>query len=170
MRFDDRGREGDGIDASRERWTDQVLKAGLFYVTSRFQAVEGEPDPPEWLEVFETDEPDLLNAYERAIEMVGPAAGGWGSSEVRWLLQVLFGHHARFMSGAPAHLAMRDIASAIEEIQVVGHVFHHEPLTPYAGSDRLSSQIQHRRPAGPGDYGGDDFGAGGLKVEDASAP
>src|SRR5712672_171443 len=57
----------DGADeASRERWEAAVLETGLFYAASRFRIIEGSPEPPDWLEVFETDQQDPLTAYARS--------------------------------------------------------------------------------------------------------
>src|SRR6266446_2756695 len=63
----------DGADeASRERWAAAVLETGLFYAASRFRIIEGSPDPPDWLEVFETDQQDPLTAYARSLEALAP--------------------------------------------------------------------------------------------------
>jgi len=59
-------------DTSRQRWTSQVLSTGLFYAASRFRLIEGYPDPPEWLEILETDRQDPSKAYGQALEAVAP--------------------------------------------------------------------------------------------------
>jgi hypothetical protein len=46
----------------------------LFYSTARFRIIEGSPKPAEWLEVFETDDPDPLHAYPRATSDTLPAS------------------------------------------------------------------------------------------------
>jgi hypothetical protein len=55
-----------GIDAARERRAAEVLDTGFFHAASRFQIIEGSPEPPVWLEVFETGLRDPLSAYARA--------------------------------------------------------------------------------------------------------
>lgn len=63
----------DGADeSSRQRWAAQVLEAGLFYAASRFRIIEGYPEPPDCLEVFETDQDDPLTAYARSLEALAP--------------------------------------------------------------------------------------------------
>ena len=63
----------DGADeASRERWEAAVLETGLFYAASRFRIIEGSPEPPDWLEVFETDQQDPLTAYARSLAARAP--------------------------------------------------------------------------------------------------
>src|SRR5260370_744555 len=65
----------DGADEeSREGWEAAVLETGLFYAASRFRIIEGSPEPPEWLEVFETDQQDQLTAYARSLAPRLPAA------------------------------------------------------------------------------------------------
>jgi hypothetical protein len=49
-----------------------VLGTGRFYAASRFRLIEGFPDPTEWLEIWETDQPDPRAAYARALEAMGP--------------------------------------------------------------------------------------------------
>jgi hypothetical protein len=41
---------------------------------SRFRIIEGSPEPAEWLEVFETDNPDPLHAYPRVTSHTLPAS------------------------------------------------------------------------------------------------
>ena len=53
-------------DTERQHWEAQILQTGLFYSAARFRIIEGSPEPAEWLEVFETDDPDPLHAYPRA--------------------------------------------------------------------------------------------------------
>jgi hypothetical protein len=48
-----------GADTERQHREAQILQTGLFYSAARFE-------PAEWLEVFETDDPDPLHAYPRA--------------------------------------------------------------------------------------------------------
>jgi hypothetical protein len=55
-----------GTDAVREQRAAALLETGLFYAASRFQIIEGNPDPPVWLEIFETDLSDPQTAYPRA--------------------------------------------------------------------------------------------------------
>jgi len=63
----------DGADeASRERWAAAVLETGFFYAASRFRIIEGSPEPPDWLEVFETDQQDPLTAYARSLVALAP--------------------------------------------------------------------------------------------------
>jgi hypothetical protein len=61
-------------DTSRQKWSSQVLGTGFFYAASRFRLIEGNPEPPEWLEVFETDQQDPLAAYAQALEVLTPNA------------------------------------------------------------------------------------------------
>jgi hypothetical protein len=63
----------DGVgEASCERWAAEVLDTGLFYAASRFRIIEGDPAPPDWLEIFETDQQDPLTAYARSLEALAP--------------------------------------------------------------------------------------------------
>ena len=55
-----------GTDSVREQRAAALLKTGFFYSTSRFRIIEGSPEPPEWLEVFETDLQNPSTAYARA--------------------------------------------------------------------------------------------------------
>ena len=55
-----------GTDTVRARRAAALLKTGLFYGASRFRIIEGSPEPPAYLEVFETDLQDPLTAYTRA--------------------------------------------------------------------------------------------------------
>jgi hypothetical protein len=57
----------DGVtDTVREQRAAALLKTGFFYGASRFRIIEGSPEPPAWLEIFETDLQDPLTAYARA--------------------------------------------------------------------------------------------------------
>jgi hypothetical protein len=60
-----------GDDTERQREA-QILQTGLFYSAARFRIIEGSPDPAEWLEVFETDDPGPLHAYPRATRHTPP--------------------------------------------------------------------------------------------------
>ncbi|HEX3514088.1 MAG TPA: hypothetical protein VHT26_08825, partial [Trebonia sp.] len=51
----------------------KILQTGLFCSAARFRIIEGSPEPAEWLEVFETDDPDPLHAYPRAAGDTPPA-------------------------------------------------------------------------------------------------
>jgi hypothetical protein len=62
-----------GGDTERQHREAQILQTGLFYSAARFRLIEGSPDPAEWLEVFETDDPDPLHAYPRAASHTLPA-------------------------------------------------------------------------------------------------
>jgi hypothetical protein len=67
-----------GTDTTREQRAAALLKTGFFYGASRYRIIEGSPEPPEWLEVFETDLQDPLTAYARAcgaLESQPPADG-----------------------------------------------------------------------------------------------
>ncbi len=65
-------------DTVREQRAAALLKTGFFYATSRFRIIDGSPEPPAWLEVFETDLQDSLTAYARACEALNsqPPADG----------------------------------------------------------------------------------------------
>jgi predicted dinucleotide-binding enzyme len=63
-----------GDDTERQRREEQVLQTGLFYSAARFRIIEGSPAPAEWLEVFETDDPDPLHAYPRSTSHAPPAS------------------------------------------------------------------------------------------------
>jgi predicted dinucleotide-binding enzyme len=62
-----------GDDTERQHREAQILQTGLFYSAARFRIIEGSPEPAEWLEVFETDDPDPLHAYPRATRHTPPA-------------------------------------------------------------------------------------------------
>jgi hypothetical protein len=65
-------------DTPREQRAAALVKTGFFYGASRFRVIEGSPEPPAWLEVFETDLQDPLTAYARALDALGsqPQADG----------------------------------------------------------------------------------------------
>jgi hypothetical protein len=55
-----------GSDTVRAHRAAALLETGFFYAASRFRVIEGSPEPPTWLEIFETDVQDPLTAYARA--------------------------------------------------------------------------------------------------------
>jgi hypothetical protein len=55
-----------------------LLETGVFYAASRFRVIEGSPEPPAWLEIFETDVHDPLTAYARAFADRGPRPSAHG--------------------------------------------------------------------------------------------
>jgi hypothetical protein len=61
-----------GTDAVREQRAAALLKTGIFHGASRSRIIEGSPEPPAWLEVFETDLQDPLTAYARACDALAP--------------------------------------------------------------------------------------------------
>jgi hypothetical protein len=61
-----------GTDAVRARRAAALLETGFFYGASRFRIIEGSPEPPACLEVFETDLQDPLTAYARASDALAP--------------------------------------------------------------------------------------------------
>jgi hypothetical protein len=63
-----------GGDTERQHRETQILQTGLFYSAARFRIIEGSPEPAEWLEVFETDDPDPLHTYPRATSHTLPAS------------------------------------------------------------------------------------------------
>src|SRR6185369_10537649 len=60
-------------DTERQHREAQILQTGLFYSAARFRLIEGSPNPAEWLEVFETGDPDPLHAYPQAAGHTLPA-------------------------------------------------------------------------------------------------
>ena len=54
-----------GGDAERQQRETQIPRTGLFYSATRFRIIEGFPEPAEWLEVIETDDPDPLHTYRQ---------------------------------------------------------------------------------------------------------
>ena len=63
-----------GDDTKRQHREAQILQTGPFYSAARFRLIEGSPEPAEWLEIFETDNPDPLHAYPRATSDTPPAS------------------------------------------------------------------------------------------------
>jgi 8-hydroxy-5-deazaflavin:NADPH oxidoreductase len=63
-----------GGDTERQHREAQILQTGLFYSAARFRIIEGSPEPAEWLEVFETDDPDPLHTYLRTTSHTLPAS------------------------------------------------------------------------------------------------
>jgi hypothetical protein len=63
-----------GDDTERQQRGAKILQTGLFYSAARFRIIEGSPDPADWLEVFETDDPEPLRAYSRATSHELPAS------------------------------------------------------------------------------------------------
>jgi hypothetical protein len=61
-----------GTDAVREQRAAAALDTGFFHAASRFQIIEGSPEPPAWLEVLETGLQDPLSAYARARDSLPP--------------------------------------------------------------------------------------------------
>ena len=59
-------------DTERQQREAQILHTGLFYSAARFRLIEGSPEPAEWLEVFETGDPDPLHAYSRVTSHTPP--------------------------------------------------------------------------------------------------
>jgi hypothetical protein len=53
-----------------------VLDTGLFYAASRFELIEGFPEPATWLETFETDQQDPLTAYSRTLDALVRSLSG----------------------------------------------------------------------------------------------
>src|SRR5437868_15202000 len=67
-----------GTDTAREQRATALLKTGFFHGASRSRIMDGSPEPPGWLEIFETDLQDPLTAYARscdALESQPPADG-----------------------------------------------------------------------------------------------
>jgi hypothetical protein len=60
-------------DTERQHREAQILQTGRFYSAARFRLIEGSPDPAEWLEIFETDNPDPLHTYPQATRHTPPA-------------------------------------------------------------------------------------------------
>jgi hypothetical protein len=57
----------EATDTVRAQRAAALLETGFFYGASRFRVIEGSPNPPVWLEIFETDVKDPLTAYARAL-------------------------------------------------------------------------------------------------------
>jgi hypothetical protein len=67
-----------GTDSVRAQRAAVLLETGFFYGASRFRVIEGSPEPPACLDVFETDLQDPLSAYARACDALAaqtPAGG-----------------------------------------------------------------------------------------------
>jgi hypothetical protein len=58
-------------DTSRQHREHGLLDAGPLYAAARFRLIDGAPDPAQWLEIFETDDPQPENAFARALTAVG---------------------------------------------------------------------------------------------------
>ena len=67
-----------GTDTVREQRAAALLKSGFFYGASRSRIIEGSPEPPAWLEIFETDLQDPLTAYAQACHAVEPQTPAHG--------------------------------------------------------------------------------------------
>ena len=67
-----------GTDAVREQRAAALVATRFFHGASRFRIIEGNPEPPAWLEVFETDLQEPLTAYARACDALQsqPSADG----------------------------------------------------------------------------------------------
>ena len=70
-----------GTDTVRAQRAAALLRTGFFYGASRFQIIEGNPQPPACLEVFETDCQDALTAYARACAVLAPELPTDGARE-----------------------------------------------------------------------------------------
>jgi hypothetical protein len=70
-----------GPDTVRAQRADALLATGFFYAASRFRIIEGSPEPPDFLEVFETDRSDPLTAYVRACAVLAPEAPANGARD-----------------------------------------------------------------------------------------
>jgi hypothetical protein len=87
----------DGADGTaREQWASAVLDTGLFYAASRFELIEGFPDPARWLEIFETDQEDPLTAYPDAVDAL---AGSQRAAEIRQRRAGSFKFYSAYISG-----------------------------------------------------------------------
>jgi hypothetical protein len=82
--------------AAREQWASAVLDAGLFYAASRFELIEGFPEPARWLEIFETDQQDPLTAYSRTLDAL---AGSRRDAEIRQRRAGSFKFYSAYLSG-----------------------------------------------------------------------
>jgi hypothetical protein len=87
----------DGADgAAREQWASAVLDTGLFYAASRFELIEGFPEPARWLEIFETDQQDPLTAYSRTLDAL---AGSRRAAEILQRRTGSFKFYSAYLSG-----------------------------------------------------------------------
>ena len=72
----------DGVTvAVRAQRAAALLRTGFFYGAWRFRIIEGNPQPPACLEVFETDRQDALTAYARACAVLAPELPTDGARE-----------------------------------------------------------------------------------------
>jgi hypothetical protein len=67
-----------GTETARTQRAVALLETGFFYGASQFRIIEGSPEPPEWLEVFETDLQDPLTAHTRACDALAPETQAHG--------------------------------------------------------------------------------------------
>jgi hypothetical protein len=87
----------DGADgAAREQWASAVVDTGHFYAASRFELIEGFPEPATWLEVFETDQQDPLTAYSRTLAAL---AGSRRPAEIKQRRAGSFMFYSAYISG-----------------------------------------------------------------------
>jgi len=63
-----------GTDAARAQRAAALLETGFFYGASWFRVIEGSPEPPVNLEVYETDQQDPLTAYTQACSSLADQA------------------------------------------------------------------------------------------------
>jgi hypothetical protein len=90
-----------GNDAVREQRAAAVLDTGFFHAASRFRIIEGTPEPPAWLEFFETGLEDPLSAYALACSGLAlrPRADGVRQRSSR-SFELVAAHQAGPRSGA----------------------------------------------------------------------
>ena len=70
-----------GTDAARAQRAAALLETGFFYRASWFRVIEGSPEPPVNLEVYETDQQDPLTAYTQACSSLAVQASADGALE-----------------------------------------------------------------------------------------
>ena len=70
-----------GTDTVRAQRAAALLETGFFYGASRFRVIEASPEPPAYLEVFETDRQDPLTACARACAVRAPQSPADGERE-----------------------------------------------------------------------------------------
>jgi hypothetical protein len=68
-------------DVVRAQRAAALLETGFFYGASRYRIIEGSPNPPAWLEIFETDVKDPLTTYARAFAALVPKPRAVGARE-----------------------------------------------------------------------------------------
>lgn len=68
-------------DVVRAQRAAALLETGFFYGGSRYRIIEGSPNPPAWLEIFETDVKDPLTTYARAFAALVPKPPAAGARE-----------------------------------------------------------------------------------------